>query len=198
MKILLSSNKQIIKRFLEENSKIGFIPTASELDSDRWYMEKDKKDLIEIKYNIINIEITNEGKEEILNKLNKVDAIFVAGGNCFYLLQQLKQKDIIQQLIEFANNKLYIGSSAGSCIACPSIEYVSKLDDKEDAPLLNDYHAMNLIDKYILPHYNSDEEYTKLINEIIEDNPNLQFITLTNEQAIIVNDRNNYEIIDTE
>lgn len=198
MKILLSSNKQIIKRFLEENSKIGFIPTASELDNDRWYMEKDKKDLIEMKYNIINIEITSEAKEEILKKLNSVDAIFVAGGNCFYLLQQLKQKDIIQELTEFANNKLYIGSSAGSCIACPSIEYVSKLDDKEDAPLLNDYHAMNLIDKYILPHYNSNEEYTKLINEIIEDNPNLQFITLTNEQAIIVNDRNNYEIIDTE
>lgn len=198
MKILLSSNKQIIKRFLEENSKIGFIPTASELDNDRWYMEKDKKDLIDMKYNIINIEITSEDKEEILKKLNSVDAIFVAGGNCFYLLQQLKQKDIIQELIEFANNKLYIGSSAGSCIACPSIEYVSKLDDKEDAPLLNDYHAMNLIDKYILPHYNSDEEYTKLINEIIKDNPNLQFITLTNEQAIIVNERNDYEIIDTE
>lgn len=198
MKILLSSNKQIIKRFLEENSKIGFIPTASELDCDRWYMEKDKKDLIDMKYNIINIEITSEDKEEILKKLNSVDAIFVAGGNCFYLLQQLKQKDIIQELIEFANNKLYIGSSAGSCIACPSINYVSKLDDKEDAPLLNDYHAMNLIDKYILPHYNSDEEYTKLINEIIKDNPNLQFITLTNEQAIIVNERNDYEIIDTE
>lgn len=69
MKILLSSNKQIIKRFLEENSKIGFIPTASELDSDRWYMEKDKKDLIEMKYNITNIEITSEAKEDILKKL---------------------------------------------------------------------------------------------------------------------------------
>lgn len=113
-------------------------------------------------------------------------------------MQQLKQKDIVQELIEFANKKLYIGSSAGSCIACPSIDYVSKLDSKDEAPLLNDYHAMNLIDKYILPHYNSDEEYTKLINEIIEDNPNLQFITLTNEQAIIVNERNIYEIIDTE
>ncbi len=198
MKILLSSNKQIIKSFLEENSKIGFIPTASELDNDRWYMEKDKKDLIEMKYNITNIEITSEGKEEILKKLDSVDAIFVAGGNCFYLLQQLKQKDIIQELIEFANNKLYIGSSAGSCIACPSINYVSKLDDKEDAPLLNDYHAMNLIDKYILPHYKSDEEYTKLINEIIKDHPNLQFITLTNDQAIIVNNRDDYKIIDTE
>ncbi len=198
MKILLSSNKQILRKYLEENSKIGFIPTASELDNDRWYMEKDKKDLIGMKYNITNIEITNESKEEILKKLNSVDAIFVAGGNCFYLLQQLKQKDIIQELIDFANNKIYIGSSAGSCIACPSINYVSKLDDKEDAPLLNDYHAMNLIDKYILPHYKSDEEYTKLINKIIEDHSTLQFITLTNEQAIIVNNRNDYKIIDTE
>lgn len=41
MKILLSrSNKEIIKEYVVENSKIGFIPTASELDDDRWYMEK--------------------------------------------------------------------------------------------------------------------------------------------------------------
>lgn len=96
MKILLSSNKQVIKKYLRENSKIGFIPTASELDSDRWYMEKDKNDLINMKYSITNIDITNEKKEEILKKFNSIDAIFIAGGNCFYLLQQLKQKDIIE------------------------------------------------------------------------------------------------------
>ena len=39
MKILLSSNKEIIKEYIKANSKIGFIPTASELDNDRWYME---------------------------------------------------------------------------------------------------------------------------------------------------------------
>lgn len=197
MKILLSSNKQIIKNYLEKNSKIGFIPTASELDYDRWYMEKDKNDLMKMNYSIINIEISNESKKEILKKLNSVDAIFVAGGNCFYLLQQLKQKDILHELVEFANNKIYIGSSAGSCIACPSIDYVSKLDDKAEAPLLHDYGAMNLTDKYILPHYKSDEEYTQLINEIIRAYPNLQFITLTNNQAVIINERTDYKIIDT-
>ena len=44
MKILLSSNKEIIKEYIVENSKIGFIPTTSELDDDRWYMEKDRED----------------------------------------------------------------------------------------------------------------------------------------------------------
>lgn len=42
MQILLSSNKEVIREYIKENSIIGFIPTASELDDDRWYMEKDK------------------------------------------------------------------------------------------------------------------------------------------------------------
>lgn len=53
MKILLSSNKEIIREYIKEDAKIGFIATASELDDDRWYMEKDKKDLIDMKFNLI-------------------------------------------------------------------------------------------------------------------------------------------------
>ncbi|MBQ6992108.1 MAG: Type 1 glutamine amidotransferase-like domain-containing protein [Clostridia bacterium] len=197
MKILLSSNKEIITKYIEQGAKIGFIATASELDDDRWYMEKDKKDLANMNFKIIDIDITNEDKDSIIEKFNSVDAIFVAGGNCFYLLQQLKMKKVLEDLIEFANSKIYVGSSAGSCIACPSIEYVEKLDDKTQAPLLKDYNAMNLIDAYILPHYNSKEKYTKLADEIINENSNLKFIKLSNDQAVIVNDRNDYKIINT-
>ena len=56
---------------------------------------------------------------------------------------------------------------------------------------------MNLINGYILPHYNSDKEYTKISDEIVDEYNNLEFIKLTNEQAIIVYDRDNYEIVDT-
>lgn len=198
MKILLSSNKEIIKNYIKQKAKVGFIATASELDDDRWYMEKDKKDLINMNFNLIDIDITNESKESIVDKLNNVDVVYVAGGNCFYLLQQLKAKKVLNELIQFANNKIYVGASAGSCIACPSIEYVEKLDDKTLAPLLKDYNAMNLINGYILPHYKSDEEYTKLIEETIEENNNKNFITLTNEQAIIVKDINDYKIVYTD
>ena len=75
MKILLSSNKSIINKYLNEKTKIGFIANASELDSDRWYMEKDKKDLCDMGYNILDIDITNETKETIINKFDSVDAI---------------------------------------------------------------------------------------------------------------------------
>lgn len=197
MQILLSSNKEIIKEYIKENSKIGFIPTASELEEDRWYMEKDKKELENMNFQIIDIDITNENKNEIQQKFNIVDAIFVAGGNCFYLLQQLKEKDVLKDLIEFANNKIYVGSSAGSCITCPSIEYAQKLDDKTQAPLLKDCNAMNLIDAFILPHYKSKEKYTRLADEIMKEYNNLNFLPLTNEQAIIVNNREDYKIVNT-
>lgn len=198
MKILLSGNMKIVKKYLKENSRVGFIPTASELDDDRWYMEESRNNLINMNFDIIDIEISKESKKEILNKFDKIDAIFVAGGNCFYLLQQLKLKGVLQELISFANNKIYIGASAGACIACPSIDYVEKLDNKLEAPLLNDYNAMNLINVYILPHYQSEEKYTNLIHEIMEEHQDLKFITLSNEQAIIVNDKNDYEVVNTD
>lgn len=197
MKILLSSNKEIIKEYIKVNSKVGFIPTASELDNDRWYMEKDKEDLTKMKFEIVNIDISSNSKEEILDKFNNVDAIYVAGGNSFYLLQQLKIKNVLKELIDFTNNKIYVGSSAGACIACPSIDYVEKLDDKSQAPLLNNCDAMHLVNFYILPHYNSKEKYTKLADQIEKEYDNYKFIKLSNEQAIIVDNMNNYKVIET-
>lgn len=198
MLILLSSNCEIIEKYIKPSDKIGFIPTASELDSDRWYMEKYRDYLIKENYDLINIDITNETKEEILNKFNLVDVMFVPGGNAFYLLQQLKGKGVLEDLINFAKSKLYIGVSAGSCIACPNIEYLEKLDDKSDAPDLKDYDAMNLFNGYILPHYKSDVEYSKLIDEIVDDYKELNCIALTNEQAIIVENNGEYKIVDTD
>ena len=83
MEILLSRNKEIIREYIEEKSKIGFIPTASELDKDRWYIEKDIEDLNKMKFNIVYIDVSKESKEEIVKKFNDIDALFVAGGNSF-------------------------------------------------------------------------------------------------------------------
>lgn len=63
-------------------------------------MKKDREDLGKMKFNVVDIDISKESKETIIEKFNSVEAIFVAGGNCFYLLQQLKLKDVLQELIE--------------------------------------------------------------------------------------------------
>lgn len=197
MIILLSSNNQILKQYLQSNATVGFIPTASELDDDRWYMEKDRTAITNMGFNVINIEISSESKTEITDKLARVDAVFVAGGNSFYLLQKLKEKDVLSNLADFARHKTYIGASAGSCIACPSIDYLDKLDDKNQAPLLVQYNALNLVDFYILPHYNSKDKYTNVANQIEAAYPNRKFIKLPDNQAIIVNEKGSYEIVAT-
>ena len=198
MLILLSKNKEIIKNYLQPNSNIGFIATASEVEENRDYMYQDREDLAKMNYKVIDIDISKENKQDILKKFKVVDSIFVAGGNSFYLLQQLIIKDVLQELKEFANNKIYIGSSAGACIVCPSIDYAQKLDDKAQAPLLNNYKAMNLIDFYILPHYNSKEKYTKLADEIEIEYKNYKFIKLSNYQAIVVDSVSIYKVVETE
>lgn len=150
-----------------------------------------------MKFNIVYIDISKESKEEIVKKFNDIDAIFVAGGNSFYLLQQLKIKDVLQDLIEFANNKIYVGTSAGACIACPSIDYLQKLDNKSQTPLLDNCNAMNLVDFYVLPHYKSKEKYTKIADKIEKNYNNYKFVKISNGQAIIVDELNNYRVIET-
>ncbi len=194
MEILLSGNMRIIKKYVKEGSAVGFIPTASEVEKDRSYTAQNKTDLQNMGYKIIDIELSTQSKEEIVEKLNTIDALYVAGGNCFYLLQQIKQKNVLNELRDFARKKIYIGASAGSCVACPSIEYVSNLDNKNDAKLLTDYKSLNLINAYILPHYKSSEEYSALIDKTISEYPNLNFIVLTNSQAVIVNSNDDYTV----
>ena len=45
MKILLSSNMQIVKKYVKTGSMVGFIPTASEIENDRSYMVQNKLNL---------------------------------------------------------------------------------------------------------------------------------------------------------
>lgn len=197
--ILLSSNNEVIRKYLEKGKKIGFIPTASELDEDRWYMEKDKNKLLEMGYKIENIEITIETTEEIKRKIDSSDALFIAGGNSYYLLQQLKEKDVVTKIVDSINSgKLYIGASAGSVIACPTIEVLEDMDNPKEAPLLKSFDALDVIEFYILPHYNSKEKYTLKADLIEKKYSNLEFVKLRDNQAIIVIERNNYEIVDTE
>lgn len=196
--ILLSSNNEIIKTYLDEGKKIGFIPTASELDENRWYMERDKAKLLEMGYILEDIEITKESIEEIKRKIENVDALFIAGGNAYYLLQQLKKKNIIEIIKKFVQqDKLYIGTSAGAVITSPNIEVIEDMDNKDMAPELKSFEALDIIDFYVLPHYKSKEKYTVKADFIEKKYPNLKFEKISDEQAIIVTGRSTYTVVET-
>ena len=194
--ILLSRNLGIIKKYLVSGSKIGFIPTAGEIYENPWFVIEDRQRLVNMNYDITDIDITNFDATAINNSLKKIDALFVSGGNVFYLMQQIKKKNLEDEFINFINSdKLYIGASAGSCICCPALEPYTTFDNPEDAKELVDLDGLQIIDFVILPHYGK-EKYLHLYGEVIDKyKDKYKLVTLRDNEAIVLKSNTEYDIL---
>lgn len=85
--------------------------------------------------------------------LGGLDALYVAGGSTFALLEALKTTGNDAVIVDHVRAGLpYIGTSAGSIIAGPDIAPASLMDDPADGPLLRDTRGLALIDTTVVPH----------------------------------------------
>src|SRR5579864_3566477 len=157
MKLLLTSNglsNPSIANALEDlvgkprkQTKIAFIPNAGfpvddfKNESREWlvndiYRIKEFCGFIDI------VSLVDLTKEEILERLEYADVIFVGGGNAFYLSYCMEMVGLFDQLPKLLEARVYAGISAGSMIATASLRSVSG--------------AINHPDKFY------DEEYDEL------------------------------------
>ena len=92
----------------------------------------------------------------------------MAGGNTFYLLDQAYRSGFFQLLQgDDWQNKIYVGSSAGSLLVCPDISVTKYIDDPAVAPNLKSTQGVGLVPFVVLPHWGSPElktEYQQLFN----------------------------------
>ena len=189
---------ELVKKFLDKNTeskKILFIPTAANVEEYKNYMYLTEKAFEDIGYEVDNFDVSVFSEKTVKEKLAKAEIIFISGGNTFYLLQELKRKNLITYLKErIENGLLYIGESAGSVIAAPDIEYASVIDDKTVATELDDYTGLNLVDFYIVPHFEEEPfvESSRNTVELYKDKLDLKLIN--NKEAILV-ENNNFTII---
>ena len=189
---------ELVKKFLDKNTeskKILFIPTATNIDEYKKYIHLTQKAFEDFGYEVENFDVSIFSEEIAKEKLSEVKIIFISGGNTFYLLQELKRKNLIPYLKErIENGLLYIGESAGSVIAAPDIEYASIVDDKTLATELDDYTGLNLVDFYIVPHFEEEPfvESSRNTVELYKDKLDLKLIN--NKEAILV-ENNNFTII---
>ena len=155
-KLFLTSSFSSVAKLFEDftgepvkGKKLAFIPTASLVEKVRFYVDDDRKAFEKLGLIIEELEVSTATTEEVAQALERNDYIFISGGNTFYLMQELKKKGADKLLIEQINNgKLYIGTSAGSVIASPNIEFVSDMDEPKKAPELTEYSGLHLVDCY--------------------------------------------------
>lgn len=134
--------------------------------------------------NIEDLDIRGKTENELYPTLYKKDVILVNGGNTFYLLKYVKESGfdkVIKQLIQ--EGKLYVGVSAGSYIACPTIEQAHwKPQDRNDFGII-DLKALNFVPFLIYAHFK--ENLRKDVEEGIKST-NYPVICLYDTQAVLV------------
>jgi len=203
MKLLLTSagfaNKSIIDAFLElvgkpfKELRIVDIPTAANMeDGDKTWLIEGFNQLKELGFSYIDIvDIAAVPRDIWEPRLKNADVLLFGGGNTFYLLDWINKSGLRELLPGILKNKVYIGISAGSYIACPTIEMATWKNQDENKSGLADLTGMNFVPFLLLAHYTLDKK--EIIKEgILKTKYPVRI--LNDDQAILVQG-NDYKLV---
>jgi dipeptidase E len=169
------------------NLKLAFIPTAADLYTIKPWFYGDKAALKLLGFKLKTVNLIDKSYRQLERELRDYDALFVSGGNTYYLLEQAQKSGFIEIVKERVRSGLvYIGSSAGSVLASPSIEHIEDLDDRSKAHL-ESFESLSLINHRILPHAGELKYESKFAAIMARwQNDSHPVLPLRNDQAFIV------------
>jgi dipeptidase E len=135
----LDHSEEEIKRFLGKMKRVAFIPFA--LADQNAYTSTVRDRLGRMGYEVTQV----KGRVDLA-----ADAIFVGGGNTFRLLKTLYERGLLDEIKARVRTGMpYMGSSAGSVIAGPTIKTTN------DMPIVQppSFDALALVPYQINGHY---------------------------------------------
>ena len=140
-----------------------FLPTAGDSYNNRDFVEADRIALEKYGLDVVEMDVKNRSEEEIREAIDGVDIVLVAGGNTFYLMEKLKKSGADKVIKEFIEKGgMYIGSSAGSIICCPTIEGAEEFDDPSLAPKLDNFDGMGIFKDVIIRHTQKKKYFERI------------------------------------
>jgi dipeptidase E len=183
MQLLLLSNSTLpgepffqwprpyVQTFLEGRKKVAFVPYAVAEDRQQGYVEKVRAVMESMGCEVVGL----DGDRDPAATMAQCDAVAVGGGNSFLLLRQLYRTGLFKVIPELVKKGMpYLGWSAGSNVACPTIMTTNDMPIVEPPTL----RAMHLVGFQINPHYTEDtipnhggESRGQRIEEYIALNP---------------------------
>ena len=158
--------EQQIKSFLGHATKILFFPFA--LHDRDTYAAKAKARFAAMGYSVEAAHAVPDAREAI----EQTDAIFVGGGNTFRLLKALQDLDLLDPIRrKVKDGAPYIGSSAGSNVAGPTIKTT------KDMPIVQprSFDSLGLVPFQISPHFQDPDPNSTHMGETQEERI-LQFL----------------------
>jgi dipeptidase E len=149
-----------LRDFLGTHARVLFVPYA--LADRDGYAETARRRFESMGYTLDSIHRTGDP----VGALGGVDAIFVGGGNTFRLLKALYDYHLIEAIRRrVRDGLLYIGSSAGSNVACPTIKTTNDMPIVE----LPSLSALALVNFQINPHYLDADPNSRHMGETREE-----------------------------
>jgi dipeptidase E len=185
-RILLISNSTVYGRgyldhvadcitaFLGSARHVLFFPFA--LFDREGYINTAQKRFAAMNYHLTSVHTAADPRKAV----EQTDAIFIGGGNTFRLLKALQDLDLLEPVRQKVITGIpYIGSSAGSNIAGPTIKTT------KDMPIVQprSFDSLGLVPFQISPHYLDPDPTSMHMGETQEERI-LQFLE-ENETTVI-------------
>lgn len=163
MKLILASDYTFLLKYgydltgiPKDQMKIGHIITATK--GTGGFNPKYKMIIEENGYHLDSFDIEDKSEEEIRNFLKDKNIIQMEGGSTFYLLKAVRETGFDKILKEeLEKGKVYIGTSAGAFLMCPSVE-VSTWDKEQETFGVTDLSALNYVPFVLKVHYQDEQE----------------------------------------
>ena len=153
MRLLLTSFQHPSMAQFIGGKRVAYVPDAARSYADAPFVQKEREGLEEQGLELINLPLSHTDLAAVETTLNAVDGVYVAGGETFDLLHVLRSTGSDKVITRRVRQGLpYIGCSAGSVVAGPTIEAVSLMDSPDIAPDLKDYTGLGLTELAIIPH----------------------------------------------
>lgn len=166
MKLILSSNGSFLVKegykllgLSPDQFRIGYITTASKGVENKTYIENHKKQMQALGYFFEEFDIEGKTEAEFFAFFKDKNVIHIEGGNTFYLLKAIKEtgfQNILKDLL--SEDRVYIGTSAGAYVACPTIEVSDWNPDGKDRFGITDFTALDYVPFVLKVHYKDEQE----------------------------------------
>jgi len=163
-----------IRDFVENRTRVLFVPYA--LHDRRAYSAQAEHRLHDLGCEFTSVHDVSNASRAI----ERSEVIFIGGGNTFRLLDELYKNNLIEPIRRAVRRgTLYIGSSAGSIVACPSLKTT------KDMPVVQptSFEALRLVPFQISPHYLDPDPTSTHMGETQEQRIK-QFLE-ENEEAVV-------------